>query len=350
MDTKNNPKVTVLLPVYNGAPTLREAVLSILKQSFTDFELLVIDDCSSDNGMAVLGGLPDSRMVLVRNEQNMGLAATLNKGIDMARGELIARMDQDDICLPDRLQRQVTLMDSHPDVALCGCGVEVFYTNGRTHRHYFPLAYATIRVEMLFNSPISHPGAMLRKSVLRSGGYRYDETPHAVEDYDLFSRIIRQHRAVNLPLFLLRYRVSGNNETARAEAPERAAIRKGAITRVQRANLVAAGFQPTPRQLDLHYLLSLTDRMQTLDLDEYPVDEIKMYLYGLQGAMDYSAYTDKVAARRITGKIFLKLIVYRWRHIGGLQLIRQLCSALFWYGVWDTLALRAGYLMKPKGN
>lgn len=348
MEAKNNPKVTVLMPVYNGRPFLREAVLSILGQSFADFELLIIDDCSSDNGMAELDDLSDSRLIKVRNERNMGLAATLNSGLGMAKGELIARMDQDDISSPDRLHRQVELMDRHPDIALCGSGVGVFYTDGSTHRHFFPLSYSAIKAEAIFNSPITHPGVVIRRSVLEEGGYRYDETPYAVEDYDLFSRIIQRHRAVNLPRFLLHYRVSANNETARADAPERAAVRKAAITRVQLANLMESGFQPTQRQLDLHYQLSLTDRMQTLDLNKYSPDEIKVYLYALQKVMIDCAYTDRSAARRITGKLFLKLLVYRWRDIANPQLVPQLLTGLFWDGVWDTLALRASYLLKRK--
>jgi len=278
------------------------------------------------------------------------LAATLNRGVDMAKGELIARMDQDDIACRERLRMQVDFMERYSDVAVCGCGVEVFYEHGGTHRHYFPLSSNTIRAEALFNSPISHPGAMIRKSILLAGLYRYDETPYAVEDYDLFSRIVRCHKAVNLPYFLLRYRVSGNNETARADAPARAAVRKAAITRVQSANLMQAGFNPTQRQLDLHYQLSLTDRMRTLDLGEYTLGEIKTYLYAVRKTIIGSAYTSKHAARRITGKIFLKLIIYRWRDIGAARLFGQLYSSLVWEGVWDTLVLRADYLLKRKNN
>ncbi len=348
MEVKNDPKVTVLMPVYNGRPFLREAVLSILGQSFADFELLIIDDYSSDSGMAILEDISDNRLLRIRNEHNMGLAATLNRGLSMARGQFIARMDQDDISRPDRLQRQVELMDRHSDVALCGCGVEVFYTDGCKHRHYFPLSHSAIKAEAIFNSPITHPGVMIRKSVLDENGYRYDEAPYAVEDYDLFSRIIQRHKAVNLPYFLLFYRVSANNETARADAPERAAVRKEAITHVQSANLMEAGFKPTQRQLDLHYQLSLTDRMRRLDLDEYPPDEIKAYLYTLRKAMIDSVYTDRSIARRITGKLFLKLVVYRHRDIASPWLLAQFFTGLLWNGVWDTLALRASYLLKRK--
>lgn len=343
-----HPAVTVLMPVYNGERYILEAVKSVLGQSYTDFELLVIDDCSSDSSVAILEAVTDPRMILVSNTHNMGLAATLNRGISLAKGTWIARMDQDDIAHRERLRLQVDFMERHPDVAVCGCGVEVFYVHGGTHRHYFPLSYDAVKVEALFNSPVSHPGAMIRKEVLIAGAYQYDEAPNNVEDYDLFSRLSHQYPIVNLPYFLLRYRVSGYNETMKAEAPERAAIRKEAITRVQATNLAKAGIQPTARQLDLHYLLSLTARIQQLNDSTYSLNEIKAYLYHIRKQIVRTGFAHRSSAAGITGKVFLKVVIYNARLWGLRKGVAAICSRMLWDGIWHLLALRGSYLLKIK--
>lgn len=347
-EVRRHPKVTVLMPVYNGEPYVMEAIDSILGQTFGDFELLVINDCSTDGSAAIIEKIVDERIRVVHNPANLGLAATLNKGIGLARGSYLARMDQDDIATPDRLQRQVAYMDAHPDVAICGCGVEVFYEDGGTHRHYYPLSYDGIKVEALFNSPVSHPGALLRKRILNEHAYRYDETPHAVEDYELFSRILHRHRVVNLPYFLLRYRVSGHNETARAESPERASIRQARITSVQQENLAQAGYNLRGQELELHYLLSLTTRLKTIDFSVYPLNEIKGYLYRLRAHLEERGYARRRAIRRIVGKIFLKVTIYNWNRMGGRAHRSALGSSLLWDGIRDVLALRIDYLLKTK--
>ena len=124
------PKITVLMPVYNGEKYLRESVDSILNQTFTDFELLIINDGSTDSSMEILNSYSDSRIRIVTNEVNLRLIKTLNKGIDLATGEYIARMDCDDIADPKRLEIQLQYMEKHPDVAVCGTGVKaVSYTH-----------------------------------------------------------------------------------------------------------------------------------------------------------------------------------------------------------------------------
>ena len=120
------PLVSVLMPVYKTALYLREAMDSILTQTFTDFELIVLDDCSPDNAEDVLSEYNDSRIVRYRGENNQGLANVLNIGIEMAQGKYIARMDSDDISLPDRLRVQVDYLECHPDIDLCSCGMQLF--------------------------------------------------------------------------------------------------------------------------------------------------------------------------------------------------------------------------------
>lgn len=343
-----NPRVTVLMPVYNGSRYVLEAVQSILSQSLADFELLVVDDGSTDSTPALLAGVIDPRLRYVKNEENLGLPATLNKGIGLARGEFIARMDGDDIAFPNRLHRQVAFMEANPDVAVCGCGVSVFYTSGETHKHFFPLSYGSVKMEALFNSPVSHPGAMFRATLFEGEAFRYDPRALWVEDYDLFSRILHRHKIVNIPFFLLQYRVSGESITAHADSPERAAYRKEAITNIQRSNLRKIGFNPDDRAMDLHYALSLTARIREIDFATYSIKDIKSYLYTIRQLSAARGFADWQSANRMVGKIFLKVFVYSWRRMGSRAVCSAICSRLLWDGVWDIVALRIDYLLKTK--
>jgi len=120
----NQPQLTVLMPVYNGGPFLRSAIESILNQDFSDFDFLIIDDGSTDGSHEIAASYADPRIRLESNGRNLGLIATLNRGLDLARGTYVARMDADDIAFPDRLSKQLTFMEAHPEIGLCGTWYE----------------------------------------------------------------------------------------------------------------------------------------------------------------------------------------------------------------------------------
>ena len=186
----NNPKVTVLMPVYNGEKYLAEAIESILNQTYKDFEFLIINDGSTDNSVKIIESYNDPRINLVHNKRNLKLIATLNKGLNIAKGEYIARMDCDDVSLPDRLLKQVEYLDNHPDVGVLGCGTknvdEKLNTISEPER---PLTYLQNKWRLLFKTTLMHPSVMYRKNlILKYGGYS-NRFIHA-EDYDLWSRLI----------------------------------------------------------------------------------------------------------------------------------------------------------------
>lgn len=199
--------VSVLLPVYNCPRYVGAAIESILAQSFGDFEFLIIDDGSTDETPHVLDQYSDARIRRIRHE-NKGLAGTLNVGIGLARGKYITRQDQDDISLPDRLEKQIAHMDAHPECGLLGTWAQILEgdrLSDRYHKH--PSDPCTLRYEMLFNNPFVHSSVMLRKSVLDAvGGYSTDPKRQPPEDYELWSRIVCQSEVANLPEVLVRYR------------------------------------------------------------------------------------------------------------------------------------------------
>lgn len=201
-------EATVLLPVFNGIPYITEAIDSILGQTFTNFELLVIDDGSTDDTLTILQSFAakDPRVRVISRE-NRGLIATLNQGISLSNTELIVRMDADDIALPTRLERQIVFMKSHPDIAVCGTGITLYETG---ENRYLPEKNDALRVLALFNTPVFHPTVIMRKSsVLKLGGYSYDSP--CAEDYDLWERMLHSgSKLANLGEVLLMYRIHPN--------------------------------------------------------------------------------------------------------------------------------------------
>lgn len=202
-----HPLVSVILPVYNGLPYLVEAIDSVLSQSLSDFELIIINDGSTDNSTATIEKLDDPRIRFFQ-QTNRGLAATLNRAISLARGKYIARQDQDDLYLKSRLERQVAFLDAHPDVGMVGTNAEIWEGDRRTNRFLrHPVGDSAIRFGMLFDNHFVHSSVMIRRSVLEDVGvYSEDKSRQPPEDYELWSRIMKKYKLANLPDVLTAYR------------------------------------------------------------------------------------------------------------------------------------------------
>jgi glycosyltransferase involved in cell wall biosynthesis len=204
-DTK--PRLSVILPVYNGQDYLAQAIDSVLSQSFRDLELIIIDDGSTDGSGAIIESADDPRIWSFR-QSNRGLAATLNRAIALARGEYIARQDQDDISLPSRLAKQIGFLDANPDVGMLGTSAEIWVGNVRSDRHLrHPADNAALKFGLLFDNHFVHSSVMIRRDVLEAvGGYSEDPARQPPEDYELWSRVMKRYRLANLPDVLLAYR------------------------------------------------------------------------------------------------------------------------------------------------
>ena len=202
------PKISVLLPVYNGGEYLQTAIDSILNQTFSDFEFIIINDASTDDSEKVILSNTDSRIVYIKNEQNLGLIKTLNKGLDLCKGEYIARMDQDDIANPTRFERQNNVLDHNLEIGVCGTWFTLFGTRENTVVKH-PEYHEQIKIAMLGNCPIGHPTVMLRKNNV--GNLRYDVNYQAAEDYEFWSRLVRITQFHNIQESLLQYRIHNSN-------------------------------------------------------------------------------------------------------------------------------------------
>ena len=208
------PLVSVVIPAYNAAPFLTEAVHSILGQTYPHFEIIVIDDASTDGTWAVAQRCAeaDRRVRIYRNAQNLGIAGNRNRGVTLARGKYLAWQDADDISMPARLDKQVRLLESQPDVAIVGGYIELF--RGTTIlgvRKYAP-DDASLRRCIFRYSPIAQPVAMLRLDALRAVG-EYDLRYPPAEDLDMTFRLGQHHRLANVEAVLLRYRESEASAT-----------------------------------------------------------------------------------------------------------------------------------------
>ena len=218
------PAVTVLLPVRNGAAHLAAALESIFAQTFRDFELLVIDDGSTDATPEILRAVRDPRLRVVTHPQNLGLVPTLNEGLALARGALIARQDHDDRSHPERLRKQVDYLRAHPDCALVG--TEAWQTNeaGRVaFRLLRPRTAESIRWYLCFDNAFIHSSVLFRRSIVRDEFGGYSRSLHS-EDYALWSRVARAHPTANLTEPLLHFREHAASATGGMSAPDSTAF------------------------------------------------------------------------------------------------------------------------------
>ena len=209
--------ISVLLPVYNGEKYLEEAVQSILAQTLPDFELIILDDGSLDSSRKIAEefALRDSR-VRVISRKNKGLVPTLNEMIDLANGKYLARMDADDISLPDRLKEQYEFMENHPEVGVCGSWYENFGSGTDSSLCCPPVSHDLIKASLLFGPELAHPSVFIRKSVL-GNDIRYNPEYLYCEDYKLWIELIdRTHFAV-IPKVLFKYRIHENQVTEKFE-------------------------------------------------------------------------------------------------------------------------------------
>ena len=205
-------KVSVVMPIYKTKEEyLRTAIESILNQSFTDFEFLILDDCPEESRENIVKSYSDNRIKYSKNERNLGITLSRNKLIKMAQGEYLAVMDHDDMSLPTRFEKQVQYLDEHPYVGVCGCWREDF---PKKRIFKFPEDDLEIKRQLLDSCVVLHPAAMIRKSVLEKFNLEYEEEYSPCEDYRLWLRLIEVSQFHNIPEILFKYRNHNNNTTS----------------------------------------------------------------------------------------------------------------------------------------
>ena len=252
----SDPRVSVVMTVYNGVAHLPQAIGSVLAQTFKNLELVIVDDASTDASVACIRRYTDPRIRLSCNERNIGQAPSLNRGLALARAPYVARLDQDDCCLPDRLQKQVVLLDARPDIAVVGTlmwGMALARRRvdllGRTMGNYGTFVGSLL----LGICPVCHPSVMFRREVVADAG-GYDESFAPAEDVELWTKLaLRRHNAYVIPEPLMLYRVHAGQQSVTKAAVQRRNIRRAQARMIE-------PFCPPPARQGVQLLLSQEDQ------------------------------------------------------------------------------------------
>lgn len=209
-----NPKISVIMPVYNTPEEeLRESIESILKQTFSDFEFIIIDDCSKNNVKSVIDSYHDNRIRYIRNQKNLGVTGALNVGINNSRANFIARMDSDDISLPQRLEKQLEFLEKNPDIGLISANFLKFPKNEEIK---LPTTDEEIKHTLIFShNCICHPAVMINRSQIPQEELKYNEKEKVCEDYGLWLKLIKYTSFSNIDDVLLKYRWHKNSISKR---------------------------------------------------------------------------------------------------------------------------------------
>lgn len=222
------PLVSVVLPCYNAENYVAAAVNSMIDQTYRELEIIIIDDCSTDGSPEILRSLAakDNRIKLLRNDTNLKLVATLNKGISVAAGKYILRMDADDISYPDRVEKQVCFMEKHPDIGISGTAILQFEEGKNDTVMVLPSEDAVLKAKIFTSTIFFHPTVIIRSDILKTNHLEYNSNYHRAEDWGLWMEMVNKTRVGNIQEPLLRYRIVPGSETriAAADSVKRSAI------------------------------------------------------------------------------------------------------------------------------
>lgn len=279
---------------------MADAIRSVLEQSFTDFELIVVNDGSSDDTVAILSQFAsDSRLRVVHNEQNLGLIATLHRGLAECRAPLIARMDADDICDPQRFERQVAFLCDRPDIDIVGGAIRFFGNIPQPNVFQFPTKHEAIHPAMLFFCPLAHPTLMFRRELVERGLFRYDDEFRHAEDYHLWSRLMLQVRVANLPELVLHYRLH-KTQVSSGQANHQ----YEASLRVREKMLGEAGIVWTDQDIALHESVILE---RPLSHPDY-LEALAAWFGKIEDGNQKSAYWDATALHQLLSGKFAEVV------------------------------------------
>lgn len=207
---KDRGLISSILPCYNAEKFIKESIESVLSQTYENWELIIIDDGSKDNSAKIIKSFQDSRIKYFKNNKNIGVVKSLNKGVKKAQGTYIARIDADDRMAPQRLEKQITFLSQNPEYAVVGSAHRLINAQGFTISYYrYPQHNEEIQWYKNFINPFSHPSVMLRKDIFED--YNYSDAFPYCEDYELWFRILENHKGYNLPEALTDYRIHGEN-------------------------------------------------------------------------------------------------------------------------------------------
>ncbi len=307
-----NPRITVLLAVRDGQKYLPQAIGSVLQQTFGDFEFIIIDDQSADGSLQAIKQYNDTRIKVIPNRTHMGLSRSLNIGLHAAQGEYIARMDADDICLPERFEKQVRFLDQHPSMAVLGTGIRLIDELGKTIRDVqMPTDSDLIKWQLCFINPIAHPSVMMRRTAVKQAG-GYDQELICSQDYDLWWRMSANNQLGNISDILVLLRQHS-----------------GQVSRVKRSEQFEFGLKISQKYLSslLDHVIS-EDVIRNLLINKCPSAEDALLSGRL--ILDYFHKTSKGIQSRRSKHLLARDATSRIQTIVGPFLKKPKIWLLFW--------------------
>ncbi len=268
-----SPKISVILPVYNAEKYIFDAVQSILSQTYKNFELIIIDDGSTDDCLNIISKFDDNRILVYKNEKNLGLIATLNKGLNLCKGDFIARMDADDISLPTRFEEQINFFKTHTKTDILGTNYEIF---GDVHQIInLPTNPQQIKIELLFHNVICHPSVMMKRQSIKNIFYNSNYLHN--EDWAFWLEGIKNKLTItNLNKVLLKYRQEGQNISLKHQQ-----------TDFNRTKLIYKNYLSdiipslTEQELNYHYYLS----KKPINIEKINLNNFKDYVNKLSQSL-----------------------------------------------------------------
>ncbi|MCT2347464.1 glycosyltransferase family 2 protein [Bacillales bacterium AN1005] len=248
---KTDPLITIFMPVYNTEKYIAESINSILNQTYKNFELLIIDDGSSDRSVEIIKSYKDNRVNLIRNEKNMGLPYTRNLGLKMAKGDYIAIMDSDDISDRERLERQLNILLENNNISVVISNFKLLYSSGKRKKSGLPqFSPEEIKAQLLFRNYILNSSAMISKDFLLKNEITYHEDFFACQDYMFWIDCIKHGNIARDNYYLLEYRTGHENITSSSKKEKRAA-RKKLLDYIHINALQAFGFDLNTSECEL---------------------------------------------------------------------------------------------------
>ena len=293
------PAISVVMPVYNGERYLEETLRSLLSQTFTDFELLIIDDGSTDATPDIIERAADARIRYLRNERNMGISYSANRGIEESRGKYMARADADDIHLPHRLAVQWEFMEQHPEIAVCGGLLDMF--DAAKGVYPLPEEPEVIKAHLAFYCSLAQPSSFFRKDFLIRNVVRYDQSFIAAGDLDLWYRITHNYGGLlaNIPQVLVLYRVHEHSISRTAEGKQSNAA---SFTRCR--HFEEWGIALTDAQRKLHHRICFNQS----PLDKETVEAIKNWFILLKKQNEESPRYAPLPWKTVLARKFLMIV------------------------------------------
>lgn len=331
---EKKPLVSIVMSVYNDELYLKQSLDSIFAQTMQDFEIIIVDDASTDRTVEIINEYQDERIRLYLNETNQGLTKNLNRGLSFVRGEYIARMDGDDICRPDRLEKQIQWLEAHPSLMLISCRTHMFGDEDLVSD--IQGTPKQLQARMLIRPVLAHPGFMMRRELVEKQGFCYDESYRSAQDYNFAVRVAKQFEIGIAPEVLLDYRVHKKQVSSK-----RGTEQSANADRVRKLQLEWLGVTLDEKQEQVYR--AWAQEIRGCDLSHYKEAKNLIRIFAERNA-DKQLYQQEVLKKE------LKKLLFQW-------MIRSKSKMLFVYmfpicgfrpGDWGLFIGKATEIIKHK--